>query len=228
MDSDSFKALALRVLSEKADDDDRNALEALVSGPDSSIARREEFEELKLTYEILRTTAPMTEAVGAAEPELPAHRVGELRTAVRRHFGPVASSRSAGSTVWAHLLRWVFGGGALAGLGFAIAMLCFANRTVEVGLYGTGLARGEQGLSAQDVPAAKLLTFDQDAPFEGWQNAPLAWNERAKIWVDNEHDLLYIVERVRHGHVAMVTRPLAPTDEGQKEQIKLVVQSLAR
>ncbi len=224
MDADSFNALALRVIAREATDAERGALEAeLASGP----ARRGEFERMKMTYEILRTTAPVAEAAQVKAPELPAHRLGELRTAVRQHFGPETKAKAVGSTVWAHTLRWVFGGGGLAAAVFAIALVCFANRTIEVGLYGTGLVRGEQGLTAQDVPAAKLIAFDQDAPFDAWQNAPLAWNERAKIWVDNEHDLLYIVERVRHGHVVMVTRPLAPTDEGQKEQIKQVVESLA-
>jgi hypothetical protein len=225
MDADSFNALALRVISREATDDERRSLEAeLASVP----ARRADFEQMQVTHDVLRATAPMAEAVGATAPELPAHRRGELRTAVRQQFGPEAKTKAEGSTVWAHLLRWVFGGGGLAALGFAIAMFCFANRTIEVGLYGTDLVRGEQGLSAQDVPAAKLIAFDQDAPFDAWQNAPLAWNERAKIWVDNERDLLYIVERGRHGHVVMVTRPLAATDAEQKEQIKQVVESLAR
>ena len=223
MDADSFNALALRVIAREATDDERRALDAeLASAP----AHRAEFEQMKITHDVLRAAAPLAESTRATTPELPAHRVGELRTAVRQQFGAATRAKASGSTVWAHLLRWVFGGGALAALGFALAMFCFANRTIEVGMYGADQVRGEQGLSARDVPAAQVLTFDQDAPFDAWQNAPLAWNEHAKIWVDNEHDLLYIVRRVRHGQVVLETQPLAPTDEGQREQIRQVVAGL--
>ncbi len=112
-------------------------------------------------------------------------------------------------------------------MAFAVIILCFANRTVEVGLYGTDLTRGgDQTISAADLPSGRLVTFDQDAPFDQWQNQPLAWNEHAKIWVDNEHDLLHIVVRVRHGQILMETQPLAPTNEAQREQIKKLVESL--
>jgi hypothetical protein len=230
MDAESFTALALRVISGEATDDERRALEAELSHECASApARREEFEQLKLTHEILRAAAPMAEATRATLPGLPAYRVNELRTAVRQHFGPAAQREKGptGSPAFAFVLRWLFGGTGVAALGFAIVVACFANRTVEVGLYGTDLARGgDQALTAQDVPAARLVTFDQDAPFDQWQNQPLAWNERAKIWVDNEHDLLHIVRRVRHGQILMETRPLAPTNEGQREQIKQVVEAL--
>jgi len=229
MDTDSFNALALRVLSGTADDDDRRALEAFVSGPNSSFARREEFEQLKRTFDLLRAAAPLTEAAAATTPELPAHRVNELRTAVRQHFGPAANRTPAttGSRAWPFVLRWFFSGSGVAALGFAVAVMCFANRTIEVGLYATDSVRGgDQSLSAADIPSARLLAFDSDAPFDQWQSAPLAWNERAKIWVDNEHDLLHIVRRVRHGQIVTETRPLAPTDAAQREQIKQVVESL--
>jgi hypothetical protein len=222
MDSEIFTALALRTLAGDADEHDRRALEVVLS---SNPDMREEFEKLKVMHDILRATAPLTEADRATTPELPAHRVGELRAAVRQHFGP--EKKEVGSTIWAHVLRWVFGGGGLAAATFAVVMFCFANKTIEVGLYKTDLARGgDQGLNAQDLPLAKLIAFDQDAPFDAWQGKPLAWNERAKIWVDNEHDLLYFTHRVRHGQVLTETQPLAPTDAAQREQIKSVVAGL--
>jgi hypothetical protein len=225
MDAESFTALALRVISREATDDERRALEAELS---SVPARREEFEQLKLTHEILRAAAPMAEAASATAPGLPAYRVNELRTAVRRHFGPAANRTKAAATPvgWIAFLRWIFAGSGVAVLGFAVVVLCFANRTVELGLYRTDLARGDRALSAADVPAARLVTFERDAPFDQWQNQPLAWNEHAKIWIDNEHDLLHIVRRVRHGQILMETQPLAPTNEGQREQIKRMVEAL--
>jgi hypothetical protein len=180
---------------------------------------------MKVVYDVLRATAPMTEASRATEPELPAYRVGELRTAVRQHFGPAASRQK--SSGWTNVLRWILAGGGTTALTVLVVVLNLSGRTIEVGMYQSDAMRnGEATLAAQDIPAAKMITFDQDAPFDQWQNQPLAWYERAKIWVDNEHDLLHIVRRVDHGNVHVETQPLAPTDEGQREQIKQAVESL--
>src|ERR1700683_4622004 len=179
MDAESFTDLALRVISRQATDDERRALEAEMS---STPSRREEFEQLKLTDEILRVTAPMAQATRAITPGLPAYRVNELRTAVRQHFGPAIHREKKMAPMGGFLpaLRWFFAGSGIAALGFAVVVLCFANRTVEVGLYGSDLASGgAEGLSANDVPSAQLVTFDQDAPFDQWQSQPLAWNEHA-------------------------------------------------
>jgi hypothetical protein len=228
MDAESFNALALRVISREATDAERRELEAELS---STPARRAEFEDLKLTHEILQTTAPTAQAIGATRPELPAHRVNELRTAVRQHFGPVVNREKAAafSAEWKRILRWLFAGSGIGALGFAVVVFCFADRSIEIGLYRTDLVRsGDQGLMAENVPAAHLVVFDGDAPFSDWQNQPLAWSERAKIWVDNEHDLLHIVRRVRQGQVVIESRPLAPTNEGQRAQIEQVVGELGR
>ena len=226
MDAESFTNLALRVIAGEASDDDRRSLEAECA---SASTRREEFEQLKLTHEIFRAVAPMSEAARTTTPELPAHRVHDLRTAVRQHFGPAADrpKSTAPFANWIPAFRWLFAGSGVAAIGFAALIFFFANRTVEVGLYGTDLVRGgDQALTAADVPSAQVITFDQDAPFDQWQNQPLAWNERAKIWVDNERDLLHVVHRVSHGQIVMETQPLAPTNEAQREQIKKVVDGL--
>ena len=225
MDAELFNALALRVLAGEAADDERRALETELS---AIPARRAEFEQLKLTHGILRAAAPMAEAASATTPGLPAHRVNELRTAVRQHFGTASHRQKnpAPFANWIPALRWLFAGSGAAALGVAVVLLCFANRTIEVGLYATDSVRGvDQSLTAADIPSARLVTFNQDAPFDQWQSQ-LAWNEHAKIWVDNEHDLLHIVQRVRHGTVVQQTQPLAPTNEGQREQIQQVVDAL--
>jgi hypothetical protein len=222
MDADSFNDLALRVIAGEATAPDRQALDAELL---AHLERREEFEQMKVTNDVLRTTAPMIEASRATEPALPAYRVNELRTAVRQHFGPAAARRkSSGGLV--NVLRWILAGGGATALMVLMVILNLSGRTVEVGVYRSDTMRGEASLTAQDIPSAKMITFDQDAPFDQWQNQSLAWYERAKIWVDNEHDLLHIVRRVDHGNIHIETQPLAPTDEGQREQIKQVVESL--
>jgi hypothetical protein len=225
MDAESFTDLALRVIAGEATADERTALERELA---ASVPRHDEFAQLQITHDVLRTAAPLTEAALATAPELPAHRVNELRTAVRQHFGPVAARKKSAPVLDA--LRWLFAGGGLIGLAGVIVLLCFSNRTIEVGLYSSDLARirGEQGFSAQDVPAAKLVTFEQDAPFDAWENKPLAWYEHAKIWVDNEHDQLHIVKRVGHGEIVSETQPLAASNDAQREQIRQAVQSLSR
>ena len=220
MDADTFTELALRAIAGEATAGDRTALEQELSG---DAARRAEFDQLQALF----NAAPMADAVRATEPALPAHRVNDLRTAVRQHFGPATARKPASPLLDA--FRWLFAGGGLVGLAAIIVLLCFSNRTIEIGQYGTDTLRnGEQGLSAQDVPTAKVLNFDQDAPFDAWQNQPLAWSEHAKIWVDNENDQLHIVKRLGYGHVVSETQPLDPTDDGQREQIRQAVQSLLR
>lgn len=227
MEADSFNDLALRVLAGEATDNERRELTAEISAHPE---RREAFEQLKLTHNLLRAAAPMAGAVSTKEPELPAHRLNELRTAVRQHFGPAARrTKAAGWFERIAALRWIFAGGGATALAVLTVLLIFSNRSIEVGLYGTDLMRGgDASLSPADVPDAKLVTFDQDAPFDQWQIQPLAWYERAKIWVDNEHDLLHVVHRVKHGHIVIQSLPLAPTTAGQREQIKQVVELLER
>jgi hypothetical protein len=227
MEADSFNDLALRVLAGEATDHERRALEAEISAHPE---RRDEFGQLKRTHDLLRAAAPLTGAVTAKEPELPAHRLNQLRTAVRQHFGPAAQrTKAAASSGWISALRWIFAGGGATALATVMVLLFFSNRSIEVGLYGTDLMRGgDAGLSPADVPDARLLTFDQDAPFDQWQSQPLAWYENAKVWVDNEHDLLHVVHRVKHGHVVIQSLPLAPTTAGQRDQIKQVVALLEK
>jgi len=223
MDADSFNDLALRVIAGEATETERHALEAELSAHPE---RRDEFEQMKITHDVLRTTAPMAEASRAIEPELPAYRLNELRTAVRQQFGNATRTRkSTGGLVSA--LRWILAGGGTTALVVLAIFLTMSNRTVEIGFYKTDTVRnGDAALTAQDVPSARLVTFDQDAPFDQWQNQPLAWTERAKIWVDNEHDLLHVIRRIDHGHISRETYPLAPTNDGQRAQIQQVVESL--
>jgi hypothetical protein len=223
MDPEFFADLALRVIAGDASADERAALEReLTANPD----RRGEFEQLALVLRTLRDVAPLAEAARATEPVLPAYRVNELRTAVRQHFGPAAARPRPLRRVL-NGLRWFVAAGGLTATAALVVFLCLANRTIEVGLYKSDVERGlAQPLAAQDVPAAKLLTFEQDAPFDAFQSAPLAWYEHAKVWVDNEHDQLHIVKRLGHGQVVSEIQPLAPTDEGQRAQLQQVVQSL--
>jgi hypothetical protein len=220
MDADTFTELALRVIAGEASADERAALERELADP----YRRADFDQLALTLDAIRTAAPMNAAAQATAPELPAYRVHELRTAVRRHFGPLVAVKH---TPLLDALRWLFAGGGLAGLATLVVLFCFANRTVEVGLYKTDLDRGMQHISQQDFPTAKLVTFDKDAEYDSFQSQPLAWYEHAKIWVDNEHDLLHITKRVDHGQIVSVAQPLAPNEDDQRTQIQQAVQSLS-
>ena len=225
MEPDAFTELALRVIAREATDEERRALDAeLAAHP----GRRDEFAELQVTHDVLRTAAPMTEAERAAEPELPAYRLNELRTAVRQHFGP-AANRGRKRSLPFLFLRWMFTGTAAAVVGVAIVLICVSDRAIEIGLYQTDLMRsGTAALSPESVPTARIVTFDADTAFDQWQSQPLAWYQHAKIWVDNEHDLIHVVRREQHGHITMLTLPLAATDEGQREQIQQIVQDLRK
>lgn len=227
MNVDAFAELALRVIAREATDEERRALETeLASNP----AHREEFEQLKLTHEILRTVAPMTEASQAKEPELPAYRLNELRTAVCRHFGPAAQRETAARhRGWRGLALWRLGGaGLVTALAVVIVLTSLSDRTVEIGAYAVDLVRnGEKPLSPADVPSARLVTFAYDAPFDQWKKT-LSWRQHAKIWVDNENDLLHIVRRDAQGHIVEQTEPLAATNEEQRDQIGRAVELLQK
>lgn len=224
MDANSFTELAQRVLAGEATAAERQALELELSAHPE---RRSEFAEMKVIHDVLRTAAPLAAAAQATGPELPAWRVNELRTAVRQHFGATASRPAASSP--RTFLRWLLAGGATTVFAAVIIIFTFANRTIEVGLYQSGQVRGDGSpLTPQDIPAARLVTFDQDAPFDQWQGQPLGWNEHAKIWVDNERDVLHVVVRQAHGVIHMQDLPLAPTTEGQREQIRQTVESLQK
>ena len=222
MDADTFTELALRVIAGGASADERAALERELAAP----SRRAEFDQLALTLDAMRTAAPMNEAAQATAPELPAYRVHELRSAVRRHFGPLTAVRH---TPLLDALRWVFAGGGLAGLASLVVLFCFANRTIEYGGYADSAQRdGVHSLTQADLPATKMLSFERDAEFDAWQNQPLAWYEHAKIWVDNEHDLLHITKRVDHGQIVSITQPLASNEDDQRVQIQQAVQDLQK
>ena len=60
MSPESFTDLALRVIAREATDEEHRAIEAEVA---ASTARREEFEQLKISHEILLATVPMAGAV---------------------------------------------------------------------------------------------------------------------------------------------------------------------
>ncbi len=227
MDAESFTNLALRVLAREATDEERRALDAAMT---SNLAYREEFSQLKIAHEVLRILAPMTEATQAREPELPAYRLNELRTAVRQHFGP-ANQRA--STMNNHglltpALRWLLGGGVMTALAIVVVLMSFSDRMVEIGLYQTDTVRGgDTPFSSADVPAAHVVTFNQDAPFDQWKKT-LGWNQHAKVWIDNENDLLHVVRRDKNGQIIEQTEPLAPTNREQREQISRAVESLQK
>jgi hypothetical protein len=220
MDAESFTILALRVISREATGDDQRALETeLAAHPE----RRDEFHQLQITHDVLRTAAPMLEAQNAQEPALPAYRVNELRTAVRQHFGPAATRTGAKEKTGFPILRWLFAGGGVTVLAVVAILLIFANTTIEVGQYRTDLERGGS-LSPAYMAKAHVIPFDQDTSFDHWQKQPLAWYQHAKIWTDNEKDLLHIVSRDKNGRVTETTQPLAPNLGDQYDQISKAVE----
>ncbi len=124
-------------------------------------------------------------------------------------------------------LRWIFTGGATTVLAAVALLLICSDSTVEVGLYRTDLVRGGDAMPPEEVPSARLVTFDQDASFDQWQKS-LAWYQHAKIWVDTEGSLLHIVHRDSQGHLVDQTEPLASTNREQHEQVIHAVEALKK
>ncbi|MCE0484651.1 MAG: hypothetical protein LV479_10490 [Methylacidiphilales bacterium] len=221
MDADTFNDLALRVIAGEATADERRALETEFA---SIPSRRDEFDQLRLVHEIAHTVTSSQ----AVEPQLPTYRLNELRTAVRQHFGP-AKIKSGNRFSAIAVVRWIFVGGGALIAACILVLLAYSDRSVEIGLYQTSQVRGEEAVvTPEAVPSAHLVTFDQDSSFADWQNRPLAWNEHAKIWIDDEHDQLHIVRRGPDGKTVQETQPLASGNQAQRAQIQQVVESISK
>ena len=223
MDADTFTDLALQVLAGNADAATRQSLDRAMEADPQLRAR---FADLKLTHDAFLVAAPLATAESAAQPELPAYRVNELRTAVRQHFGP-AKNRAGQPHPHFLLLRRLWVTGVMAGLALVLAQMFLSDRSVEVGLYRSDVMRGDNGDVTPQGTIAKVVLFDQDAPFDEWQKT-LAWNQHAKIWIDNEHDLVHVLYRDRNGKLAEVTEPLAPSAAEERTQIEQAIRTVGK
>ena len=239
--------LALKVLAGEATSEEAQELRReLEKSPEA----QSEYEDLKGVFQLLHTTAPLTDALQARDPVLPAHALESLHTARRRVFREQARraqapSFSLSAYLAGHLsliLRIVFACGAMVVLFISMQVSNLSDGSVEVGMYREDSTRGGEqpfvngagDLTGLPLPggtahtrAVKVQLFDLDQPFDQWKTR-LAWYQHGKIWIDNEKNLLHILSRNAQGESTERTEPLATTDAQQHEQILKAVDELRR
>lgn len=201
MHDDEFHHLALKTLAGEASPEESVALERCLQAEPQ---RRTELEELRAALAITRTTLPLAAALETkATAEVPPHRVNQLRSAVRLHFQKQESEekskmRSASPLVeffvsWKRVLA-----GGLVALALVILFSSPRPQGIEIGFYAEGITRnGAAALSFPTASSTHITRFESDQAFDQWLARPFAPDEKARIWFDEERDLIHIRLRAK-------------------------------
>ncbi len=83
MTNEEFDILTSKVLAGEASADELALLNSLL---DQNPARRAEFDELRTAWKALREFSPVTRSLELPPASFPEYRMGELQSAVRKHF----------------------------------------------------------------------------------------------------------------------------------------------
>ena len=211
-DDEEFESLAMKVASGVASPEEASRFDALLA---SEPNRRREFEEIRETLAAMREAGTLAGALQANSPELPAHRTGELRAAVRRNFAPSEPARKGfwSSPVW----TW-------AGLSLVAACLVLAlwpGPAVQIGLVETPAMRGGgEAAVPHSSTGVQVKTFDTADQLELWSAS--RWNRhlRARAWVDENAGKLHVVRRSREGVVSSQDLPLPRDPQARAREIE--------
>lgn len=220
MEHEEFTQLALKALKNEASAEELAALrQALAEMP----SRQVEMNEWRETLTIVGSVSPL---ISAPDPsvELPGYRAEQLHSEVRKHFQkemPSAARRWVGGA-W---FRFAFGSGVAVMAVVLILFLMPEATGIEVGYYSQPLERGASGVAL--VPASKNVVvheFENDQEFSNWLTKPFASNEKARVWIDNEHDLIHVRLRPTFFHSSREwTRPLPESWEAQHQTIEALL-----
>lgn len=229
MPDELFHDLAMKVLAGEASSDERASLESELL---RNAERAREMDALREAFALTRATAHLQQALETAHaPELPAYRMGELRSAVRTHFRQTPKSTvSERLHEWVSRLtgRWVLASGAVAACLIIFLLAQPGPQGIEVGLYAEPLTRSQS--TAPLVTAShnvSVNTFESDRAFDQWVSAPFGKNEKARLWLDDEHAVLHIRVRPRFlGSEREYTLPLPDSDRDRRTAIEHVLSQL--
>lgn len=231
MDDQAFQELATRVISREASAMESARLESTIA---RDAARRAEFEALKCATGVLSEALPLLQAMKAAGPALPEHRVNELKTALR---GQLRTRRPETILLRSALERWrdwiferkVFAGG-LAAVALACVLIFVSTDQprIEVGMYETAVMRGGNG-DVRVVPArpgVQMVPFKTEEEFEKWRKAVLPGRVKARLWIDEESGTVHVRFRGDRGEVRESSEPLAASAKDQENQFTRLIQAV--
>jgi len=192
MNEEQFTEIALKVLSGEADVAERARLETALR-EDKALAL--EFESLRETFLAARQSSPLLAARHTEAVPFPEYRLQELKASVRSAFPQKKGGQKESRLSLFRYLVSPWGGAALALLAVSFVLLSNAlspKPYVAVGMYAEETTRGENASQITDVAGATTHRFDTDAAFAAWLASPFSKGEKARIWIDEEKDLLHI------------------------------------
>ena len=228
MTDEEFDALALRVLSGNARPEEALELQGLLAAED---ARASQFKELKEAYQITAALLPVTEALQSGEKMLPAYRMQELRGEVRKCFPKnPALAQERVSVIWEFLFAppvWGMAAVLLCGL-LLFEQARIGSGPVEFGGYAGTSMRGEQEQLPEDLKVrVTVRSFEREDQFANWQKGNRVDTAKARIWFDDEKDLVHVL---RPGGLfspsVMVTYPLPENPRWRVELLRKILGSL--
>ncbi len=97
MTDSEFELLASRILAGEASNQDRQALDRALADPH----RRQQFDQLRIAWTSLHTTAPLLDALEAVPQPIPTHTLNRLLEEVRARNQPPRPTLSSPIFAWA-------------------------------------------------------------------------------------------------------------------------------
>lgn len=224
MTEDEFEALAIKVLSGAGSPDEEKNLRHLTS---QDAERANSLAETKAILAFAKATLPTAIALEKQEPHLPAYRLNELKGAVRRHFPQKRKSSKPWWREWFPQLAT----GSVAAL-VLIALLAYGmspvSGPVEFGSYADSPTRGgDEELSLKDIPGLEKHSFSKEEDFTLWQQKGGNTSASARIWLDDEHDLIHIVHERKWSFFSSEQTVPLPAETAKREALlKSLIQEI--
>ena len=229
MNDQDFEARAIKVLAKEASAEEVELLHSVIA---QSETRRKEFEELKETLGILCGAGSLVKALDAKDAALPAYRLGQLKTALQYEFGRQRAKGSSELGASGSGLPW-FRWNRIFATGMAVMVLiCLflflpqKREDIEIGLYENSLMRGsENSFETIQKQYTKTVVFKNENEFEKWRNKPFLQNQKAKIWIEEETETVFVLYLDANGNLKQSSAKLLKNST-PKQQIEKIIQAL--
>ncbi len=230
MNDQDFEAIAIKVLAKEASTEEAALLRSIIT---QSEVRKKEFDEFEKTLGILRGAGPLVKALDAKDTALPAYRLGQLKTSLQHEFGRQDAKESNKLETNDSWLVW-FGWRKIFVSGMAIAaLICLfiflpqKREDIEIGLYENSLTRGtNSSFETIQMSHTKTVLFKNENEFEEWRNKPFLRNQKAKIWIEEETETIFILYQDSKGALKQNSEKLLTLPAQHKQQIEKMIQSL--
>jgi hypothetical protein len=186
MTDDLFNSQALKVLAGEASPEEKLALDQTLAS-DPALAR--DFAALEKNFFLLKTSIPLSQALESTEPVLPAYRMQELRSAVRKTFPATLPEKPVFRWPQDWIPRFSYAGCALVLILMAGALLNHRSG-IEFGTYEDSLLR--DGNVPEKMESVSVQSFTTDQGFQQWQES--RFGPQYRIWFDEAGDRIMVVQ----------------------------------